>query len=71
MGPYDYDFRLNASLQYQANEHRRLNVYIQNLLGVNNNKRYAYDTGTSRAAPHRVRFVEEPRTFGLRLDYKF
>lgn len=68
---YEYDFRLNASVLYNASDAFAIQFSIQNLLGANDNKRYSYDTGMNRAAPHRVRYIEEPRTFGIRLDYKF
>lgn len=68
---YDYDFRFNASLLYKISKKLEVQIYGQNLLGANDNKRYSYDSGNTRASPRRVRFVEEPQTFGFRLDYKF
>lgn len=68
---YEMDFRLNLSLSYKVSNSFDIQMLIQNLYGSNDNKRYSYDSGNSRAAPRRVRFVEEPRTFGVRLDYRF
>ena len=69
-GTYDYDLRLNASLSYKLKKNMTIYLFSQNLLGSNKNKRYAFDTGIDRASPHRIRFVEEPRTFGMRFEYK-
>lgn len=69
---YDYDFRLNAALSYAVIENLSIQVFAQNLLGANRNKRYSLDQpGIDETAPDRVRFVEEPRTFGIRTDYQF
>ncbi len=68
---YEYDFRLNASLTYTLRDNLDVHVFAQNLIGTNNNKRYSFDSGNKRATPRRVRFVEEPRTLGIRMDYKF
>ena len=68
---FDYDFRLNTSISYKPTSSLDIRFLVQNLLGSNRNKRYAYDSGTTRAAPHKVRFVEEPRTFGIKAEYKF
>lgn len=71
-GAYDYDFRLNASLTYDYSENLSLQIFAQNLLGRDGNKRYSYDfSGNNRTSPHRVRFTEEPRTFGILLRYQF
>ncbi len=72
VGAYDYDFRLNASISYAFSGGLTIHVFGQNLTGSNRNKRYSYDfSGISKTSPHRVRFTEEPRTFGLRLNYEF
>ncbi len=71
VGAYDYDFRLNASLDYEFNENLSAQVFVQNLLGRDGNKRYSYDTGNNRASPKRVRFTEEPRAFGFSMSYQF
>lgn len=68
---YDYDLRLNASLTYQLDDNLSMSFFVQNLLGSNNNKRYSYDTGNDRTSPKRVRFVEEERTFGITVRYRF
>ena len=68
---YEYDFRLNASVDYEFNEKVSVQIFAQNLLGRNDNKRYSYDTGNDRASPKRVRFTEEPRTFGASVSCRF
>jgi outer membrane receptor protein involved in Fe transport len=68
---YDYDFRLNASLDYAINEHFSARVFVQNLIGSGNNKRYSYDSGNNKTSPSRVRFTEEPRTYGILMSYEF
>jgi hypothetical protein len=68
---YDFDFRFNASVAYQVLEDLNVTVFSQNLMGSNGNKRYSYDYGNNKAAPKRVRYVEEPRSFGLSLRYAF
>jgi outer membrane receptor protein involved in Fe transport len=71
-GAYDYDFRANVSLAYAFRKGFDIQIFIQNLLGANQNKRYSLDSpGINRASPHRVRFIEEPRTLGIRMDYQF
>ena len=68
---YDFDFRLNASLSYELRENLNIQIFSQNLLGANRNKRYSYDNGNDDAAPAKVRFIEEERTFGISIDFKF
>jgi len=68
---YDFDFRLNTSLTYKLLKALDIQVFAQNLLGANRNKRYSYDfSGINRASPHRVRFIEEERTFGISLNFQ-
>ncbi len=67
---YDYDFRLNTSLVYKHRNDLDFRFYIQNLFGANNNKRYSVDSGVTKDSPNKVRFVEEPRAIGVRLDYR-
>jgi hypothetical protein len=40
-----------------------------NLLGSGGFKRYAYDTGNSRAAPVRTQFIREPLAVGVTLGH--
>jgi outer membrane receptor protein involved in Fe transport len=68
---YDADFRLNASLNYDFSENFSAQIFAQNLLGHHDNKRYSYDNINDRASPKRVRFTEEPRTFGFSMRYQF
>jgi outer membrane receptor protein involved in Fe transport len=65
---YDADFRLNASAAWRFLPWASTTVYCQNLLGSYGNKRYAFDAGNDKIYPSRANWVEEPRTFGLRLD---
>lgn len=71
VGVYDMDFRLNVSAVTRLSDNIRTTVYVQNLLGSNDNKRYSYDAGIGSPFPHRVAFVEEPRTVGVRVDLDF
>ena len=71
VGTYDFDFRFNASLSYEVVKGLDVQVFVQNLFGANRNKRYAYDGGNDDTAPRKARFVEEPRAFGIRVDYRF
>ena len=67
---FDFDFRLNASVSYELCRGLSVQFFVQNLLGANRNKRYSYDfSGYNRGSPHRVRFIEEPRIYGFRMDY--
>lgn len=69
---YDSDFRLNLLLEYTMPKAFTLQIFSQNLLGRHGNKRYSYDdAGNNQAAPRRVRFTEEPQTYGLRLSHSF
>lgn len=68
---FEPDFRANASFSYELRDNLGLRISVQNLLGANGNKRYSYDEGENRAAPRRVRFVEEPRALEIRVEYRF
>ena len=68
---YGSDFRLNASLTYGARTGVSVQVFAQNLIGLHGNKRYAYDPGNRRASPRRIRYVEEPRVFGVTITYLY
>jgi outer membrane receptor for ferrienterochelin and colicin len=68
---YDFDFRLNTSFSYKLLKGLDIQVFVQNLLGANRNKRYSHDNGSDKASPHRVRFIEEKRTFGISINYRF
>lgn len=65
------DARLNASVPYGLTEGVSATLYALNLLGMNDNKRYTYDTGVNSAAPNQVSRIEEPRVIGLRLESRF
>jgi outer membrane receptor protein involved in Fe transport len=72
VGAYGSDLRCNASLTYESANGLTVQVYVQNLIGKDQNKRYAYDfSGNNRASPHRVRFIEEPRAYGFRIEYRY
>lgn len=68
---YGSQIRFNALLEYDFSTNSTFQLYGQNLF-THSNKRYAYDdAGSTSAAPRRVRFVEEPTTFGIRLIQSF
>lgn len=71
IGTYKLDFRTNLSLSYKVSNDMELQLYGLNILGANNNKRYSYDYGNDAPAPKRVRFIEEPRVWGIRLNCGF
>lgn len=71
VGAFEPELRADASFSYALRDDLGLTISIQNLLGSNGNKRYAYDEGENRAAPRKVRFVEEPRAFEIRMEYRF
>jgi len=58
------DFRLNASLTYDINDQVSVSLFVQNLLGTGDNKRYQHDIGAVTLVP-RAFYTEEPRTFGV------
>lgn len=69
---YASDYRINFLLEYRMPHAFRLQLFSQNILGSHGNKRYSYDdAGNSQAAPRRVRFTEEPQTYGIRLSHEF
>jgi outer membrane receptor protein involved in Fe transport len=68
---YDFDFRLNTSLSYKLLKGMDIQVFVQNLLGANRNKRYSHDNGNDDASPNKLRFIEEERTFGVSINYRF
>ncbi len=69
---YQTDFRMNFSALYNINEHFNVSLFVMNLIGSGNNKRYTYDAGYRDSENYfRNTFIEEPRTFGLKLDYKY
>ena len=68
---YGDDFRINTSLIYQINDKLMVTAFVQNLFGSNDNRRYSYDTGNDDPAPRRVRFIEEPLSIGVNLNYSF
>jgi outer membrane receptor for ferrienterochelin and colicin len=68
---YDFDFRLNTSLSYKLLKGLDIQVFVQNLLGANRNKRYSHDNANDDASPNKLRFIEEKRTFGISINYRF
>jgi len=66
------EFKLNLSLGYKAAEWLTLTIYGQNIIRTNDGKRYYYDSGSLGSyAPSRISWVEDPRTFGFKIDVKF
>lgn len=70
---YDSDFRLDALLDYALTPRSSIQLFGQNLLCGDHNRRYSYDEATlaPRPGPSRVRFVEESQLVGIRLSHRF
>lgn len=71
-GAHERDFSLNASATYRVTDMMSVSAFATNLTGPFN--RYHYDSGHSNNAlvPFQsVMFVEEPRSFGVRLSVEF
>mgnify|MGYP000151744233 CR=1 FL=1 len=68
---YELDARLNLSLSYQMTKTTFIQVFVHNLLGKNNNKRYWYDSGNSSSTFTRAKWVEEERYIGVRFRHQF
>jgi hypothetical protein len=68
---FGMDFRLNGALTYLPLEGLEIQLFSQNLLGLSNNKRYSYDEGISKPGPHKMRFIEEPRSVGVQVAYTY
>lgn len=68
---FDPDFRLNASLTWKLSDVISLQLYSMNLLDIGNNKRYTYDAGFDQLVPNSTSWIEEPRTFGMKLTMEF
>lgn len=64
---YEMDGRLNASVTWAFAPGANVNLYCQNLVGLNDNKRYGMDTGGKGLYPNRQVWLEEPRTFGFKV----
>jgi outer membrane receptor protein involved in Fe transport len=71
--PYSLDIRLNVSLSYKwdiADGYELFTTaYADNFIG--SRKRYFVSTGSKNPVPERLKWVEEPRTFGLKLQINF
>jgi outer membrane receptor protein involved in Fe transport len=65
---YETDLRVNSSATLKVNENISVTAFVINLLSVNNAKRYSYDAGIVVQGPSRVAYVEEPRSFGIKLN---
>lgn len=65
---YGLDWRMNASIAWRFLPWASVTASCQNLLGSNDNKRYVYDAGNDKIYASRASWLEEPRTFALRLD---
>lgn len=66
---YDYDFRFNASISFSLTDDAEISLFVQNLFSANDAKRYSYDIGNDDPSATQVRFVEEPRVLGIRVDF--
>lgn len=69
-GVYGPEYRLGLSFTWQPSPAWRFTAFSQNLINISQNKRYAYDSGNDEKAPNRVRFIEEPQTVGLKVDWQ-
>lgn len=65
---YGMDFRVNASASWRFVSWASITASCQNLWGSNDNKRYVYDAGNDKIYASRATWLEEPRTFAVRLD---
>lgn len=68
---YEEDFRLNASFTYYFARKNWVQIYVQNLFGLNDNKRYHQDTGNIEIPFDRAKWVEEPRYIAVRTSWQF
>jgi len=65
---FDMDFRVNTSLSYEWGKVGTISLYCQNLLGLNENKRYPYDAGDIRVYSSRWQYISEPRSIGIKIE---
>jgi len=71
---YGIDTRLNASVRYRFETNKsdiEATLYFQNILNINDNKIYSYNTGSSKYYPNRARYTEEPFSVSLMLTTTF
>jgi hypothetical protein len=66
---YELQAGVNGSIRVALRPNVELQILGYNLLGGDRLKRYAYDAGNDDPAPRRVRYVEEPTAFGVRLSF--
>ena len=70
-GFYEYDFRLNASVNVRFIENVQISLYAMNLTNIGNNYRYNYEAGNKTDDfLFRMNVLEEPFTFGINLSYE-
>ncbi|MBS4001201.1 MAG: TonB-dependent receptor [Desulfobulbaceae bacterium] len=68
---YDYDFRLNASINYNFIPNSTISVLLMNISKIGNNYRYKYEAGNkAESYLFRMNLLEEPLTIGLKLSYE-
>jgi outer membrane receptor protein involved in Fe transport len=68
---YDYDFRLNASINYNFIPKSTISVFLMNISKIGNNYRYKYEAGNkTESYLFRMNLLEEPLTIGLKLSYE-
>lgn len=72
-GAYKLEFKINMSISYKWELSEKINLftslYFDNLIGTK--KRYYVSTGSRNYYPERLRFIEEPRTVGIKLQLNF
>ena len=67
---YGAQWRLDLSAEWQLSDHVQLTGMVQNLFYNGDNNRFDYISGLKGAAP-RTDWVQEPRTFYVKLSSTF
>lgn len=68
--PFGPQLRFDVSAEWAMSDRVRLTGMVQNLLGTGENRRFDYISGLANAGP-RSAWVEEPRTFYIKLSSTF
>ncbi len=68
--PYGTQVRFDVSAEWAMSENVRLTGMVQNLFGTGENRRFDYISGLNQTNP-RTAWVEEPRTFYVKLSSSF
>lgn len=71
-GFYDYDLRLNSSINWNIFDKLTLSLNTMNLINLNNNYRYKFEAGNKTIDYlFRMNVISEPLTVGLQINYEF